>query len=94
MVKLLIEYFYEKEKSKANDPYLHQPFGDKWETYTWAEVGDKARRLATWLKKQCPKEKAHISIASSNCREWAIADIAIMMAGFISVPFYANLNGK
>ena len=94
MAKLLIEYFYDKEKKWADRPYLHQPFGDKWETYTWAEVGDKARRLATWLKKQCPKEKAHISVVSRNCREWAIADIAIMIAGFISVPFYANLDGK
>jgi len=94
MEKLLIEYFYEKEKLRANRPYLHQPFGDTWETYTWAEVGDKARRLATWLKQQCPKEKAHISIVSRNCREWAIADIAIMMAGFVSVPFYPTLDGK
>ena len=94
MTKTLIEYFYDKEKNWADRPYLHQPFGDKWETYTWGEVGDKARRLATWLKKQCPKEKAHISIVSRNCREWAICDIAIQMAGFISVPFYANLSGK
>ena len=94
MTKTLIEYFYDKEKNWADRPYLHQPFGDNWETYTWAEVGNMARRLATWLKQQCPKEKAHISIVSRNCREWAIADIAIQMAGFISVPFYANLNGR
>ena len=92
--KTLIEYFYRFEKEKANRPFLHQPFGDKWETYSWAEVGDKARRLATWLKKQSPKEKAHVSIVSKNCREWFIADIATMMAGFISVPFYANLTGS
>ncbi len=91
--KFLVEYFYRYEKEKANRPFLHQPFGDTWETYTWAEVGDKARRLATWLKKQCPKEKAHISIVSKNCREWFIADIATMMAGFVSVPFYSNLKG-
>lgn len=90
----LVEYFYRFEKEKANRPFLHQPFGDSWETYTWAEAGDKARRLATWLRKQCPKEKAHISIVSKNCREWLIADIAIMMAGFVSVPFYANLTGE
>ncbi len=92
--KTLIEYFYRFEKEKANRPFLHQLFGDSWETYTWAEAGDKARRLATWLKKQCPKENAHISIVSKNCREWLIADIAIMMAGFVSVPFYANMTGE
>ena len=92
--KFLIEYFYKYETERANRPYLHQPFGHTWETYTWGEVGQKARRLATWLKKQCPKEKAHISIVSKNCREWIIADIAIMMAGFTGVPFYATLTGK
>lgn len=90
----LVEYFYRFEKEKANRPFIHQPFGDTWETYTWSEAGDKARRLATWLKKQCPKEHAHISVVSKNCREWLIADIAIMLAGFVSVPFYANLTGE
>ena len=94
MKKSLIEYFYGYEKERANRPFLHQPFGDTWETYTWAEVGDKARRLATWLKKQTSKDKAHVSIVSKNCREWIIADLATMMAGFISVPFYANLKGE
>ena len=41
MAKLVIEYFYDKEKKWANKPYLHQPFGDKWETYTWG-VGNFA----------------------------------------------------
>ena len=39
--------FYKWEKEKANDPFLRQPFGDKWEEYTWAEVGIMARKLAT-----------------------------------------------
>ena len=94
MKKTLIEYFYDYEENRANRPYLHQPFGDRWETYTWAQVGEQARRLATWLKKQCPKKNAHVSVVSKNCREWIIADIAIMMAGFVSVPLYANLKGK
>ena len=54
--QFLIEYFYKYEKERANRPYLHQPFSDTWETYTWAEVGQKARRLATWLKKQCSND--------------------------------------
>jgi Long-chain acyl-CoA synthetases (AMP-forming) len=41
--------FYEWEKQLKDKPYLKQPFGDKWEEYTWGEVGDMARRLATGL---------------------------------------------
>ena len=40
------------------------------------------------------RENAHIGLISKNCREWVIADLAIMMAGYISVPFFANLTSK
>lgn len=94
MSKSIIEYFYDKEKDWADRPYLNQPFGAKWETLSYKEVGDQARRLASWMKKKCGKEKAHVSVVSRNCREWVISDLAIMMAGYVSVPFYANLSGK
>jgi len=94
MEKTIVEYFYENEKKWADRPFLHQPFGDKWETYTWAKVGEMARRLATWLRQKCPKEKAHVSIVSSNCTEWTICEIGIYMAGFINAPLYNNLSGS
>lgn len=84
--------FYDWEKKAANQPFLRQPFGDKWEEYTWQETGHKARKLATALKSMGLREGAHIGLISKNCREWIIADLAIMMAGYISVPFFANLN--
>jgi len=84
--------FYANEEKLANKPFLKQPFGDKWEVYTWAEVGQMARKLATGLKSLGLKDKAHIGLVSKNCREWIIADIAIMMAGYVSVPFYPTLT--
>ena len=42
--------FYEWEEKFKDKPYLKQPFGDEWEEYTWGEVGDMARRLATGLR--------------------------------------------
>lgn len=85
--------FYKLEKEKANEPFLLQPFGDTWEKWTYAEVGDKARRLAAFLRSLGLKEKAHIGLVSKNCREWIVADIAIIMAGYISVPFFPTLDG-
>ncbi len=86
--------FYANEEKLANKPFLRQPFEDKWEVYTWAEVGQMARKLATGLKSLGLRDKAHIGIVSKNCREWIIADIAIMMAGYVSVPFYPTLTGE
>jgi long-chain acyl-CoA synthetase len=38
------------------------------------------------------KEGDHIAILSKNCAEWIIADIAIMMAGCVSIPIYPTLS--
>ena len=86
--------FYEWEKRSHDRPFLRQPFGDRWEEYTWAEVGQMARKLATGLKSLGLKDNAHIGLISKNCREWIIADIAIMMAGYVSVPFFPSLKGE
>ena len=86
--------FYEWEEKFKDKPYLKQPFGDEWEEYTWGEVGDMARRLATGLRSLGLRDGAHIGIYSKNCREWIISDLAIVMAGYVSVPFFPSLNGK
>ena len=86
--------FYEWEEKLKDKPFLKQPFGDVWEVYTWGEVGQYARKLATGLKSLGLRENAHIGLVSKNCREWIIADLAIMMAGYISVPFFPNLTSK
>ena len=90
----LINFFYEKEAKHPNAPYLHQPFGDRWETYTWGEVGNMARRVANYLIQQGLPPGSKIGLISANCREWIIADLAIMMAKMVSVPFFPTLTGK
>ena len=84
--------FYKWEKKLADKPFLRQPFGKFWETYTWGEVGLMARKLATGLKSLGLKDKSHIGLVSKNCREWIIADLAITIAGYISVPFFPTLK--
>ena len=89
----LLDAFHHREKNWADRPYLHQPFGERWETYTWGEVGRMARKVAAFLQDQGLEPGSKIGLVSKNCREWIIADIAIMMAGHVSVPFFATLTG-
>jgi long-subunit acyl-CoA synthetase (AMP-forming) len=91
-VKVLIDSFYDLEKANANDVYLRQPFGSKWEEYTYAEVGQMARKVAAYLKSLNLPANSNIGLISKNCREWIIADLAIMMSGHVSVPLYATLT--
>ncbi|MEM6766815.1 MAG: AMP-binding protein [Bacteroidota bacterium] len=86
--------FYRWEKERANEPFLRQPFGDNWEVWTWGEVGHMARKLATGLKSLGLPPGSHIGLVSKNCREWFVADVAMMMAGYVSVPFFPTLTGK
>ena len=51
-----------------------------------------ARKLATGLKSLGLPKGSHIGLMSKNCREWIIADLAIIMAGYVSVPFFPNLK--
>ena len=84
--------FYDWEEKLRDKPFLRQPFGDKWEVYTWGEAGLMARKLATGLKSLGLPKGSHIGLMSKNCREWIIADLAIIMAGYVSVPFFPNLK--
>lgn len=90
----VLHYFYRHEAERGDLPFLKQPFGDRWEVYTWAEAGQMARKLANYLHSLDLKPGSHIGLVSKNCREWVIADLAIMMAGHVSVPFFATLTGK
>ena len=92
--KTLLDHFYEFEKSKANEVYLKQPINGNWKTYTWAEVGNQARRMASAIKAMDLPAKSHIGILSKNCAHWIMADLAIMMSGHVSVPFYATLTAE
>ena len=86
--------FYELENLHRDKTFLRQPFGNSWEEYSYGEVGIYARKLASGLISLGLRENAHIGLISKNCREWVIADLAIMMAGYISVPFFSNLTSK
>ena len=92
--KTLIEYFYNIEATHPDVEFLKQPFGEKWESYTWKEGGEMARKLAAYFRSLNLKPHSHIGLVSKNCREWIITDLAIMMAGHVSVPFFPTLTGE
>lgn len=92
-MKTAIEYFYDWEKDSTQRIFLRQPYGSTWKTLTYAEAGNEARRIAAALHTLGLRPGDHIGIFSKNCYHWILADLAIMMGGFVSVPFYASLPG-
>ena len=84
--------FLERVGEHPDRAYLHQPVDRHWTTLTWDETNQQARKIASGLLAQGFNTGDRIGILAKNSVEWFIADIAIMMAGMISVPIYATAN--
>jgi long-chain acyl-CoA synthetase len=89
---LPLEMLYQWETTTPNKVYLRQPIDDVWKTWTWKQVGDEVRRMALALKAMQLPADSKIALVSKNCAHWVMCDLAIMMAGHISVPLYPNLT--
>lgn len=87
-----LHQFLKYEQEYPNDIFLRQPFNGQWKEWSWKQAGDESRRMASALKALNLPEKSHIAILSKNCAHWMMADIAIMMAGCVSIPIYPTLT--
>ena len=63
-------------------------------SYTWREVGDQVRRMAAYLQSLSLPPRSQIAIFGKNSAHWIMADLAIWMAGHVSVPLYTTLNAE
>lgn len=68
--------------------WLRQPVARHWHTLTWRQADDQARRLASALRALGCEPGDRVAILAKNCAEWVLSDLAIMLAGLVSVPLY------
>jgi long-chain acyl-CoA synthetase len=83
---------YHWEKEIPGKVYLKQPINGIWHEWTWQDVAGEVRQLAASLQALEMPPNSHIAILSKNCAHWIICDLAIMMAGHVSIPLYPNLQ--
>ncbi len=80
------------ERSTPDRIALSQPMGSGvLRDFTWAQVGDEVRRMAAHLKSQGWERGSKVAILSKNCAWWLMSDLAIWMAGYVSVALYPTL---
>ena len=89
----LVDKIYELKSGLPNEVFLRQPFGDEWKEFTFEEVVNEALRLVTAMKNAGLKKGDKVGIYSKNCSHWILSEIAIMLGGFVMVPYYSNLVG-
>ncbi|NJN43145.1 MAG: AMP-binding protein [Flammeovirgaceae bacterium] len=89
-----LERFYHWESQTPKNLYLRQPVNDRWHEYSYQKAGDEIRRIAAALKSLNYEPGTRIALLSKNCAHWIMADYAIWMAGYVSVPLYPTLTSK
>ena len=89
---LALQRLYHWEKTTPNRVALTQPMGNGvQQDLTWAQVADQVRRMASHLQSQGWEPGSKVALLSKNCSWWLMTDLAIWMAGYVSVPLYPTL---
>ncbi|NOT75282.1 MAG: AMP-binding protein [Cyclobacteriaceae bacterium] len=89
-----LEKFYHWERTTPDNLFLRQPIDGQWHEYSFAKAGNEIRRIAASLKAMNLLPGSNVAILSKNCAHWIMADLAIWMAGHISVPIYPSLSAS
>ena len=90
---LALQRLYHWERTSPDRIALSQPMGGGVvRDFTWAQVADQVRRMAAHLKAQGWEPGSKVAILSKNCAWWLMSDLAIWMAGYVSVPLYPTLT--
>ncbi|MBE9536768.1 MAG: long-chain fatty acid--CoA ligase [Proteobacteria bacterium] len=62
--------------------------GALWKNISWREFADQVTALAAYLLSAGINKGDRVAILSENCPEWAIADLAALSIGAVTVPIY------
>ncbi len=91
---MLYEHIGQMISDKVNEYANQTAFKFKknktWKSYTYAEFGEKIKKLSCALINAGIKKGDTVGIYSPNRYEWAVTDFACCMVGAISVPIYAT----
>jgi long-chain acyl-CoA synthetase len=88
---LLLQRFYSHCKGRGKDVFLTQPKAGSVVDYSFDDVLDQAKRMAAHLRSLDLPPQSKIAMISKNCAHFVMADLAIWMAGHVSVALYPTL---
>lgn len=92
---LPLQGLFRWEAERPAQIYLTQPMGGGVvQDITWGQAADQVRRMAHWLQSQGWPSGSRVAIMGKNSAHWILADLAIWMAGHVSVPIYPTFNAE
>jgi long-chain acyl-CoA synthetase len=91
--EMVLSRVYRWEKERGSKVYMIQPMGGgRVKKFTWGETMKEVRSMAAHLKSHGFPEGSKIAILSKNCAHFMMSDLAIWMAGYVSVALYPTLT--
>ena len=90
----LLEVFYQRESQSPCEKAMVSCRADRDLEYSWAEVANQVRRVAAAIISYNFEPSSNIVIYGANEPSWIVADLAIAMAGHVSVPIYPNITSE
>jgi long-chain acyl-CoA synthetase len=86
----LPQMFFEQVRRTPDVPFLWRKLGGAWVPTRYGEAATQVRRLARGLVAFGLRSGERVVLLAESRPEWAIADLAIMTAGGITVPAYTT----
>ncbi len=82
--------FLDRVRASADREAYRYPVGDRWESVTWEEAGERVTRLAAGLVALGVEPEQRVGILSSTRYEWVLADLAVMCAAAATTTVYPS----
>ena len=82
----LVTMFFTRAREQGDAPFLFWKEAGEWRSLSWAETAQRVAALSEALRGLGLEKCDRVLLVSENRPEWAIADLAIMAAGCITVP--------
>jgi long-chain acyl-CoA synthetase len=90
----LVSLFQRQVVGGKNRPALRTKRAGTWETLTWGEWGQRSRAIAAELMASGVAPGDRVAIFGNTREEWLFADVAVLLAGAITIPVYQTLIGE
>ncbi len=92
---IVLHCFYQQVRERPDAVYLTQPLGGgRVDDISFARALDEAKRMAAHLRSLDLPPQSRIAIVSRNCAHFFLSDLAIWMAGHVSVAIFPTFKAE
>jgi len=90
----LVSTFLTTARSRGAATALRTKRNGAWEPMSWAEWERRARAVAAYLVEAGVERGDRVAVFGTTRLEWVVVDLAVMLAGAVTVPIYPSLIGE